>query len=494
MTHKRCIIIGSGLGGLSCALMLARGGYEVTVLEQGQHIGGCLQCFTRRGVKFETGMHFIGSASPGQILDRILTALEVRERITLDRLNPEAYDIIRLGQTGEFHFANGRDAFVDTLGRQFSSSKDELVRYHSLITKLAGEWSIENMNHTSTNLAIDTRFHSMSVDAVLDATISNPLLRTILAGNQPLYAGVKGNTPFALHAFISDFYNKSAWRIAGGSDILSDAFAEKIQSYGGSVQVSAQVTRIVCDSTHATGVEINGCEFIPADYIIATQHPDSVMKITDSKLLRPALRRRIAGLPDTVGCFSVYLNFKPDSVPYLNSNYFSYSGTTTWNTEMYTPDSWPESYLYMHLCHKPGERFARSGIIIAYMNWSDVAAWADTKCGMRGAEYEAFKREHAGRLIASLERDRPEVNGRIERYYTSTPLTYRDYTGTRNGAMYGIAKDVNTGAAGRVQFRLKVPNLLLAGQNINSHGILGTLVGSIVTASTLLPDPLTLRS
>jgi all-trans-retinol 13,14-reductase len=68
MTGRKCVIIGSGLGGLSCGLILAKNGYDVTILEQGSQIGGCLQCFTREGIKYETGMHFIGSADPGQTL------------------------------------------------------------------------------------------------------------------------------------------------------------------------------------------------------------------------------------------------------------------------------------------------------------------------------------------------------------------------------------------------------------------------------------------
>ena len=52
--------------------------------------------------------------------------------------------------------------------------------------------------------------------------------------------------------------------------------------------------------------------------------------------------------------------------------------------------------------------------------------------------------------------------------------------------MYGIAKDVALGPAARVHHRTKVPNLLLTGQNINSHGILGVIVGTIVTCSELL--------
>ena len=52
--------------------------------------------------------------------------------------------------------------------------------------------------------------------------------------------------------------------------------------------------------------------------------------------------------------------------------------------------------------------------------------------------------------------------------------------------MYGIAKDVSLGVACRVPHRTKVPNVLQTGQNINSHGILGVLVGTVVTCSELL--------
>ena len=52
--------------------------------------------------------------------------------------------------------------------------------------------------------------------------------------------------------------------------------------------------------------------------------------------------------------------------------------------------------------------------------------------------------------------------------------------------MYGVAKDITKGAACHVQYKTRIPNLLLTGQNINSHGMLGVLVGSVVTCSELL--------
>lgn len=124
---------------------------------------------------------------------------------------------------------------------------------------------------------------------------------------------------------------------------------------------------------------------------------------------------------------------------------------------------------------------------MAYMNMDEVAEWMGTKVGRRGEDYEEFKKNRAQRLIASVEKTFPGFAASIESYYTATPLTYYDYTGTEAGSIYGISKDVNLGPAGRVMYKTKIPNLLLAGQNVNSHGIMGVIVGTMLTCAELVP-------
>ncbi len=131
MKRKKCVIIGSGLGGLSCGVMLSRNGYDVTVIEQNDRIGGCLQCFSRRGARFETGMHFIGSASPGQTLHRLMRFLGLGD-IPLSRLDPLAYDIVSIGGD-RFRFANGREAFVSQMSAYFPRETDNIARYHDIV-------------------------------------------------------------------------------------------------------------------------------------------------------------------------------------------------------------------------------------------------------------------------------------------------------------------------------------------------------------------------
>lgn len=137
----------------------------------------------------------------------------------------------------------------------------------------------------------------------------------------------------------------------------------------------------------------------------------------------------------------------------------------------------------MHLCDEENQQYARSGIVMSYMRYDDVKQWEGTAIGRRGDDYEAFKHKKAEQLLDAMERDMPGFRKGIKEYFTSTPLTYLDYTGTAEGSMYGIAKDIKLGPAGRVHHRTKVPNLFITGQNINSHGILGVLVGALVTTN-----------
>ena len=473
------------MGGLSCGVILARKGYDVTVLEQGAQVGGCLQCFTRKGGKFETGMHFIGSASKGQTLDRLLSFLEVRPDITLSQLDTTGYDIVSIcGQ--HFRFANGREAFINQMSSYFPSQRDALERYFDMVGKVASASSMHSLNHVETDAAVNLEFQMRTINEVIDSVITDPLLAKVLVGNLPLYAAEKDKTPFATHAFVMDFYNQSAYRIVGGSDQVAASLVKTIGRYGGRVLTRSKATKIVCDDTHATGVEVNGSAFVEADIVISDAHPMRTLELLDTNLIRPAFRKRINAIPQTVGGFSVYLRFKENTVPYLNSNFYSYLQGTPWDCERYDEVSWPKGYLYMHLCHEPQPQFAKTGVVISYMQMTDVERWKGTKVGHRGEDYEAFKHEKAERLLAALEHEFPGLRNNIADYYTSTPLTYQDYTGTEGGSMYGIAKDVSLGAACRVSHRTRVPNVLQTGQNINSHGILGVLVGTIVTCTEIV--------
>ncbi|NJK85772.1 MAG: hypothetical protein HC906_07180 [Bacteroidales bacterium] len=104
----------------------------------------------------------------------------------------------------------------------------------------------------------------------------------------------------------------------------------------------------------------------------------------------------------------------------------------------------------------------------------------------RGEDYEEFKRKKAEKLLDNIEKQFPGIKSCIDAFYTSTPLTWRDYTGTWAGSAYGILKDFNRPLESIILPRTKIPNLYLTGQNINLHGILGVTISSVITCSELI--------
>ena len=481
---KKCVIIGSGLGGLSCGCIMAKNGYEVTVLEQGDQIGGCLQCFRRGDVVFDTGMHYIGSALPGETLHTILRYLGVSDSIKLAPLDPTGYDVISF--RGEhYRFANGKEAFVRQLAEHFPKSSSELERYYDLIKLVAQSSPMHSLNRHY-DLSIHADYQMRSVDEVINGVVTDPVLRQVLAGILPLYAGEKGRTPFSTHALIFDFYNQSAFRIVGGSSLVADSMVETIRNHGGKVLLRHKAGKIECNDTQATAVITEDGERFPADLVISAIHPTNTIGLIDSHLIRPAYRRRLQDIHNTTSAFTVYLKFKKDTVPYMNSNLYYYRGHSIWRCEDYDDASWPKCLLYMHFCHEDNPKWAQTGEILTYMDFKEMEPWQGTQIGHRGESYQAFKRMKAEKAIDALEQEVPGIRDKIEHYYTSTPLTYLYYTGTPCGSMYGMAKDIHTLGTGSVTCRTNIPNLLLTGQSITSHGMLGVLAGSLVTCSEVL--------
>ena len=485
---KKCIIIGSGLGGLSTGVVLAKNGYDVTILEQAGQVGGCLQCFKRNGVKFETGMHFIGSLNDGKVLSNYLNFLEIKDKIAVNKLDDNAYDIISLN--GEhFSFPFGRKAFIERFAERFPAQRDNLERYCELVEQVASLSPFRDLKIIDDETTLngnDLLFRSL--DEIINETITDPLLRDVLVGNLSLYSAEKEKTPFAVHAFIFDFYNNGAYRIVGGSDTIAQALSDVILQYGGRILTRHKATRIIVENKTATGVITENGDFYPADVVISDINPKQLIDLVDDTVFSEAYKSRIRDIKNTSSVFSLFLRFKDDKMPYLNSNFYGFQSVTPWEMNGNVDEKWPQGYLYMHHCHEKNPEFAQSAVILSYMSIDVFDKWKNTKTGHRGVDYERFKHEMAERLLDTVEKEFPGLREKIADYHTATPLTYRDYTLTPDGSIYGLAKDVNKGITGRVSYKTKVPNLLLVGQNINSHGMLGVLVGTMTVCSQLIGE------
>jgi all-trans-retinol 13,14-reductase len=479
------VIIGSGLGGLQCAYILSQEGYNVCILEKNKQIGGSLQTFRRGNAVFDTGMHYIGSMDEGQVLNRFFRYFRLADKLNLKRMDENGYEIIQFGDK-EYKFAMGYDRFTETLLQSFPNEKEALLKYTGKMKEISSSVDLYNMRDFSEEQTKYLDYLSIGIDDFLSSITTNKTLKSVLLGISPLYSGVKERTPMYIPLIIHSSYIGSAYRFVDGGSQISELLEGYINESGGTIRRSAEVTALNFNAGSLNSVEINHSEKIEGKYFISNIHPKALLQIASDAPLRPAYKKRISGIEDTFGIFTLYLSMKENAFEYLNHNYYVFKTSNVWEGTTYNAESWPLGYM-MHITPKSGnEKYTDAIIVNTYMNWNDVATWEDTTVEKRGDGYREFKRQKAEKLLDLLEKDFPGIRSKTKAYYTSTPLTYRDYIGTHKGSIYGLLKDFNDPLRTMILPRTSVSNLFLTGQNINIHGVIGVTICSIMTCSELL--------
>ncbi len=484
MKHE-VVIIGGGLGGLLCGYILCKHGYDVVVLEKNPILGGCLQTFRRNGFLFDTGMHYIGSIEEGQSLHRFWKYFSLLDTIPLKKLDENAFDVISY-QGKRYPSAMGYERYMDTLSAFFPKQKTALKNYVDILHKVTTSSPISRLEEVTHLTPLEPEYVKTSVNEYLSRLTPDPVLQNVLAGNSPLYAGVKGKTPFYIHAFIHNSYIQSAYRIVGGGQSIADSLTASIRSMGGQVLPKSEVVKLEGTEQQVRAVYLQDGRRIEGRHFISAIHPQALIRMLDESMVKRSYCRRVRNMKNTMGCVTLYLGFKQNTVPYYNSNFFHFSTPDVWQCAEYTEGSWPLGYLFMHQVPRDGGMYSDSALLISYMRYEEVLCWKDTPVGRRGEAYEAFKEAKALQLIETLNQEFPGIKDQIAYYNVSTPLTYEDYTGTSQGAMYGILQDVGSSVQTVVSQRSYIPNLYMTGQNTNSHGMLGVTNGAMLTCAELL--------
>lgn len=491
--NNRVVIIGSGIGGLICGTVLSKQGYQVTILERNKQLGGNLQTYTRDKHIFDSGVHYVGSLEKGQNLYKVFKFLGIMDDLKLQKMDEEAYDkILFHGDERIYKHAQGYDRFRTNLLKDFPEEERAIDQYCQMIRTICSKFPMYNLREgdymeKSEFLEIDTR-------AWLSSITSNITLQNVLAGSNALYAGVGDMTPIYVHALIVNSYIESSYRLVDGGSQIARALCKQITAHGGEIYKMKEVVMLHEENDRIRYAETEDGQRFEADHFISNAHPVPTLRMVNSGLIRPAYRKRLQSLENSVSFFVLNIKFKPEKIPYEKSNYYCFLDNDAWCGMDYDDDTWPRSYCMFFSAMKGQEEYADGLTVLAYMKFSEVEQWKDTfntvgKPGQRGIEYDEFKRSKAEKLIGVVEHKFPGFRDAIMHYYTATPLTFRDYMGTDDGSIYGIMKDYKNPLKTFISPRTKIENLYLAGQNINLHGVLGVALSSMVTCSLFIPMP-----
>lgn len=475
------VIIGSGLGGLECAHILSKAGMSVLLLERGTQAGGCLQSYRRLGLAFDTGFHYVGGLDEGQSLHSAFRHLGLL-RLPWQRLDNH-FDRVTIGNQ-TFSFAQGYDAFVETLTAAFPAERDALNKYADML-KQCGEQQFDALNPQTGESSVLSRFFETSAYQYLTETFHDPLLINVLCGTSLKMELRKESLPLFTFAHGNGSFIESSWRLKGDGSLIVNSLADGIRMHGGEIICNAEVRELVEKDGKLVHAVCSNGEIYEGTIFISNIHPAVTCNLVkQSSRMKKVYRSRITHLENTFGMFTVSLRIKPQTLRYFNWNQYIYKEPDVWAFHLKNN---PVSGVLVN-CRIPedGSKYVQQVDLLTPMNWSECEQWSHTEVGRRGEDYKAMKKRVADECITLAERFIPGLRDRITGCYTSTPLTYRNYTLTPEGSAYGLRKDFRNPMITLLSPRTPIPNLLLTGQNLMLHGLHGVTMTALFTCAEVL--------
>lgn len=475
------VIIGSGLGGLECAHILSKAGMSVLLLERGTQAGGCLQSYRRLGLAFDTGFHYVGGLDEGQSLHSAFRHLGLL-RLPWQRLDNH-FDRVTIGNQ-TFSFAQGYDAFVETLTAAFPAERDALNKYADML-KLCGEQQFDALNPQTGESSVLSRLFETSAYQYLTETFHDPLLINVLCGTSLKMELRKESLPLFTFAHGNGSFIESSWRLKGDGSLIVNSLADGIRMHGGEIICNAEVRELVEKDGKLVHAVCSNGEIYEGNIFISNIHPAVTCNLVkQSSKMKKVYRSRITHLENTFGMFTVSLRIKPQTLRYFNWNQYIYKEPDVWAFHLKNN---PVSGVLVS-CRIPedGSKYVQQVDLLTPMNWSECEQWSHTEVGRRGEDYKAMKKRVADECITLAERFIPGLRDRITGCYTSTPLTYRNYTLTPEGSAYGLRKDFRNPMITLLSPRTPIPNLLLTGQNLMLHGLHGVTMTAFFTCAEVL--------
>jgi all-trans-retinol 13,14-reductase len=462
------VIIGGGLSGLLTGVILSGKGLNICVLEKNKEIGGTIQPFKRKDYFFETGMHFFGAASKGQIQYEFFKIAGILDELKIC-YNQKGF-LVHINEK-EYSIPIGFDAYEMKLIEYFPSELNGIKIYMKKIKDIIENLTIESI------YSFDEKIQNMETgaDEFISSITKNNDLKKLLKFNEILYYGRSGQCSLYLHALITGSFLLSTAEFEGGTIDFIGILLSRIKKYNGAVKTSKKVISFETESKKIISCTTDDGSIYYADTFIFSGHPSLLLESKDLNIIHPILGKRIKTLQNSPGAFSIYIIFKKNMFKYIETPvFFSIPDTHENDFLIHTPKS------------NSKNEFAGTLKIMTLMNINEIPGYFDTENFIREKEYRDFKIKKSKEIFEVIERRYIGFKNSIERYYTSTPLTIKDYTGSVDGSAYGIVHDYKNFLYSAIPIKTKFENFFLTGQNINFHGMTGVSITTLLTCSTIL--------
>jgi phytoene dehydrogenase-like protein len=331
----------------------------------------------------------------------------------------------------------------------------------------------------------------------LERRFGDPQLRAVVTSQWADYGLPPGLSAFATHAVIASHYLNGAWYPDGGAGEIAEATGAVIRAAGGELLPNHEVTRILVEGGRAVGVEVNiskGKQGVRAEFRAPVIVSDAGAWNTFARMLPASalpFRDQLKSPPEGFEVVELFLGLRrdPREMGFKGENYWIFKSFD--HDEMYAQRNevlhGRAAMAYLSFPSLKNTRAQRhTAEIIAPLSYGSFEAHRHEPWRRRSADYESAKNRTTRGLLDLVERHHPGFGDLVEYSELATPLTFEHFTAAPSGTIYGYPATPARYGKAWLRPRTPIQNLYLTGSDVALLGIMGALMGAVVTASCLL--------
>lgn len=434
------IIIGSGIGGLTCGCYLAKSGAKVLIVEQQKKVGGYCSSFSRQGYKFDVGVHYLGGIKRG-ILGKILEEIDLKDEILFNQFNPS--DKIVMPENTTYVHSELKET-IESFKNSFPSERKNIDSFFKFI----GQDNFLNVYRKVRKFTFQKVLNDFFTDIKIKATLGMLLENVGLPASR-----ISAKTAILL---FREFIMDPGYYPEGGMQIFSDQFAEKFKEYGGEIILSQKVEKILIHNNSVEGIMFGRENIVLSDIVIsnidATQTFKKLLNISNVKELL-VIKRMDTSLP----VFALYLGLS------TNLNNLMDTSCNIWYSISYDLE---DQFCNLRSNVVDGNI---SSLMISFPSLHNKVSNTNTLASFTLVPYESksfwdkLREPLSELLIKKINMFVPLVEKHISLKITATPITFERFTANKKGASYGWAPTLEQSNTPLLPQQTSVAGLFLVG-------------------------------
>jgi len=499
------IVSGSGMGGLAFASIMAKlRKWRVLVLERHFKIGGFTHTFTRPGGwSWDVGLHYVGEMGEG-MMGRRLFDLITEGRVKWNPL-PDIHDVFVYPNL-QVTACKGEADFRTALIASFPHERSNIEQYFRDVSS-ATRWAKRYITGTAMPPLLAHMIRAVNrftaklplevTQQYLERRFGDRRLRAVVTSQWADYGLPPSLSAFATHAVITSHYLNGAWYPDGGAGEIAKATGAVIRAAGGELLSNHEITRILIEGGRAVGVEVNitkGKQGAFAEFRAPVIVSDAGAWNTFTRMLPESalpFRDQLKSPPEGFEVVELFLGLRRDP------REMGFQGENHWIFESFDHDAMYaqrndllDGRATMAYLSFPSLKNTRAQThtaeIIAPFSYHLVEAHRNGPWRRRGLDYDAAKNRITRALLDIVERHHPGFGDLVEYSELATPLTFERFTAAPSGSIYGYPATPERYGKAWLGPRTAIQNLYLTGTDAAMLGVMGALLGAVVTASCVL--------